>query len=231
MCERCTIFKSAFGLQVHCLQESLPRTWIQQTFKSAKIDKTSLEDEHDTEADYSGSFSATNSAPQQLGPTPPGTWYSPTVTAKERKFTGSNATFAVVPTYNPNTLLNWSDMVAFGSEAIQPPATTKGLEADVPYSILVTIMKNEDILDALMLNCPDFPTPFALVASCKTAKCAFERLSQGIIKAMLRKMSQELRYLTVALIGINRYQIANSRSIKTLMETGLSLEPKPLRSP
>lgn len=45
---------------------------------------------------------------------------------------------------------------------------------------------------------------------------------------MLRKMSQELRYLTVALIGINRYQIANSRSIKKLMETGLSLEPKPL---
>lgn len=144
--------------KIHCVQESLPRTWIQHTFKSAKIDKTSLEDEHDTEADYSGSFGATNSAPQQLGPTPPGTWYSPTVTAKERKFTGSNATFAAVPTYNPNTLLNWSDVVAFGSEAIQPPATTKRLEADVPHSILVTIITNKDILNALMPNCPDFPT-------------------------------------------------------------------------
>ena len=89
-------------------------------------------------------------------------------------------------------------------------------------------MEHVDVLDMLMLNCPDFPTLLALMASCKTAKRAFEQHSQGIIMAMLKTMPQELQYLTVALIGINGCNIETSYSIKRNMEIWLGKGPKPL---
>lgn len=141
------------------------------------------------------------------------------------------APFSKVPVSGPNTRVKWSDVVTFGSEALQARATTtRSLKTKVakPFSILHSIIKHEDILDLLMLNCPDFPTLFALVVSCKATKQAFERHSQGIIRATLDKMPQELRHLTVALIGINGSRIEDSRSIKTLMKTWLGLGPKPL---
>ena len=89
-------------------------------------------------------------------------------------------------------------------------------------------MDHVDILYVLMLNCPDFPTLLALVASCKTAKRAFNQHPQGIIKAMLDTMPQELQYLTVALIGINGCNISTSHSIKKNMEIWLGKGQKPL---
>ena len=94
--------------------------------------------------------------------------------------------------------------------------------------LLASIIEHADILHSLLQNCPDFPTLFALVTTCKTTKRAFEQHPQGIIKAMLSTMSQELQYLTVALIGINGSYAGSSRAIRKLMETWLSYGPKPL---
>ena len=119
-------------------------------------------------------------------------------------------------------------MAAFGSEEVRPLSSLDKPKISAARSVLALIMEHVDILDMLMLNCPDFPTLLALVASCKTAKRAFERHSQGIIKAMLETMPQELQYLTVALIGINGCNIETSYSIKRNMEIWLGKGPKPL---
>ena len=123
----------------------------------------------------------------------------------------------------------WSEVAAFGSKAFQSSSTTANPNDPAPRSALALIMEHVDILDMLMLNCPDFPTLLALVSSCKTAKRAFEQRPQGIIKAMLETMPQELQYLTVALIGINECNIGTSYSIKKNMEIWLGKRPKPLR--
>ena len=121
-------------------------------------------------------------------------------------------------------------MAAFGSETVQPSSSADAPKNQNPAtrSVLALIMEHEDILDILMLNCPDFPTLLALVASCKTAKRAFEQHPQGIIKAMLDTMPQELQYLTVALIGINGSNIPTSKSVKKNMEIWLGKRRKPL---
>lgn len=228
MCERCTIFKGVFGSR-DPLPPRIASLDVDSTVALAlKIDKSSVGDVHGTELNPLGPSDITNSVALPFDPTSAGTQTSTILAPQEKKVTGSSAIFRALPTNDPNSRLKWSDVVVLGSEALQSPATAKAPEVTVPYSVLVAIMTKEDILDTLMLNCPDFPTLFSLVASCKTAKCTFERHSQGIINAMLRKIPQELRYLTIALIGINGSQIENSRSIKTLMETWLGMEPKPL---
>ena len=98
----------------------------------------------------------------------------------------------------------------------------------VSFSVLHAMMKVTDIIDVLMLNCPDFSTLFSLVVSCKTAKRTFEDHSQGIIKAMLERMPEELQHMTVALIAFNNSRTRNPRSIKWLMKTWLTIEPMPV---
>lgn len=112
---------------------------------------------------------------------------------------------------------------------MQPSSATAALREPGPPSVLALIIEHVDILDVLMRNCPDFGTLLALVTSCKTAKLSFESHPQGIIKAMLETMPQELQYLTVALIGINGCNIETSYSIRKNMEIWLGMGPKPLR--
>ena len=119
----------------------------------------------------------------------------------------------------------WSDLARLGSQ--KAPATAKRRNVS-SRSVLGYIMGHAHILDALMLNCPDFSTLFALVTSCQTAKRAFEHHPAGIIKAMLQTMPQELQYLTTALIGINGCPIGHSRFIRRHMEIWLGMGPKPL---
>ena len=126
----------------------------------------------------------------------------------------------------PYTSAKCSDTVALGSEGVQPETTANDGTDKIPRTILDSIMRDPDILHVLMSNCPDFSTLLALVTSCKAAQCAFEQYPQGIIKAMLSAMSQELRYLTVALIGINGSYAGSFRSIETLMETWLGRRAK-----
>ena len=123
-----------------------------------------------------------------------------------------------------HTSAKWSDVVAFGSK----PGRQKDFTAHTGPNILASIMKHPDILHTLMLNCPDFLTLFALVTSCKTAKRAFEHYPQGVIKAMLSRLPQELQHLTIALIGINGSNLRRYGAIKDLMETWLGKGPKPL---
>ena len=120
-------------------------------------------------------------------------------------------------------------MAAFDSKAVKSSSATASPKDPAPRSVLALIMEHVDILDVLMLNCPDFSTLLALMASCKTAKRAFEQHPQGIIKAMLKIMPSELRYLTIALIGINGCSIENAHSIKKNMVVWLGKGPKPLR--
>lgn len=124
----------------------------------------------------------------------------------------------------------WSEVAALGFKARQPssPAAVPALRDPAPCSVLALIMKHMDLLDVLMLNCPDFPTLLALLYSCKTAKRVFDEHPQGIIKAVLRTMPQELQYLTVALIGINGCDIRTFDSTKKSMEIWLGKRPKPL---
>ena len=133
-----------------------------------------------------------------------------------------------VPSPSPSVSPKWSNAAALGVTAWETKTVTS-LENSVPRSILISIMEHADILDALMLNCPDFPTLFALVASCRTAKRAFEQHPAGIIMATLKTMPEELQYLTVALIGINGNSLGTSGKIKAAMETWLGKGPKPLR--
>ena len=123
-----------------------------------------------------------------------------------------------------HTSAKWSDVVTYGSN----PAPPKNLAADRGQIIITSIMEHTDLLHTLMLNCPDFSTLFTLVTSCKTAKDAFEQHPQGVIKAMLSKMPQELQHLTIALIGINGSSMWSKGAIKDLMETWLGKGPKPL---
>ena len=126
--------------------------------------------------------------------------------------------------------VTWSTVVALGSRAFPPRTALSAVDLEVtaPYSILLAIIQHEDILDSLLQNCPDFPTLFALVDSCNPTRYAFGRHSKGIINAVLKHMPQELRHLTVALIGINGSKIGDSSSIKKVMETWLGMELKPL---
>ena len=100
----------------------------------------------------------------------------------------------------------------------------------VPFSVLHAIIEETDILDVLLLNCPDFPTLFNLVASCSAAKNAFERHSQGIINAMLKKLPGELQYLTLALIAFNDFRPGSPESIRELMKTWLDVKLSPTRA-
>lgn len=121
-----------------------------------------------------------------------------------------------------------SDVAVFDSKAIQPTLAPAHRENPLPRSVLASIMEYPDLLDVLMLNCPDFQTLLALVTSCKTAKRVFEKRPIGIIKEMLKTMPQELQDLTIALIGINGRDISTSRSIKRHMKIWLGMKPKPL---
>lgn len=228
MCERCTIIECAFGSREPLPPKIASLDVKPTTSPATENDKPNLRDEHDTDVKAVGSSAATTSASQPSTSTSPEIYNSTVVTSQEKSVTRRNAMSSALPTSGPDIHVQWSDVAAIGSKALQPRAIKKDLEITMPYSILVAIMKNVDILDELMLSCPDFPTLFSFVASCKTAKCAFERHSQGIVKVMLRRLPQELRYLTVALIGINDSQISNLESIKALMETWLGMGPRPL---
>ena len=106
---------------------------------------------------------------------------------------------------------------------------SEALRNVAPRSILASVMGHADILDVLLLNCPDFTTLLALVTTCKTAKRAFEHHSQGIIKAMLSRMPQELQHLTIALIGINGAPAGDTREIRKLTGIWLGMGRKPLK--
>lgn len=193
----------------------------------AKVDVRGLRNEQDTGVESLGPSDAVISA-QQLSASKSTASCTLTVVApKQIPITALDAKFSA--THGLKAHVKWSDVAALGSEAFRLRATTKHPIVTVPFNIFLAIMKNADILDVLMLNCPDFPTLFALVASCTTAKLTFERHSQGIINAMLNRMPQELRSLTVALIGINGSQIASSVSTRTLMEIWLGPGSKPLK--
>ena len=125
--------------------------------------------------------------------------------------------------------LKWSEVAAFDSKAVKSSSATASPRDPAPRSVLALIMEHVDILDVLMLNCPDFATLLALMSSCKTAKGAFEQHPQGIIKAMLDTMPTEIQYLTVALIGIYGCNIESAFSIRRNMEIWLGKGPKPLR--
>lgn len=98
----------------------------------------------------------------------------------------------------------------------------------VPFSILHAMMKVTDVIDVLMLNCPDFSTLFSLVVSCKVAKNTFEDHSHGIIRATLEKMPEEIQHMIVALIAFSNSPTQTPRSIKRLMQTWLTIEPMPV---
>lgn len=192
----------------------------------AGVDELASRDEQDTDVESSGPSGAATSVQQLSAFTSNGNCNLTVSAPKQILITELDATFSA--TFGLKVHVKWSDVAALGSEAFRLRATTKDPNVAVPFNILLAIMNNADIFDVLMLNCPDFPTLFALVASCTTAKLTFVRHSQGIIKAMLNRMPQELRFLTVALIGINGSQITSSVSILTLMKTWLGPGSKPL---
>ena len=99
---------------------------------------------------------------------------------------------------------------------------------NTPFSILRAIMDATDILDALMLNCSDFPSLFTLVVLCKAGKKAFEHNSQHIINAVLMNMPKEFRHLTLALIAFNNGRPGTKQSRKKLMRTWLTTKPMPV---
>lgn len=139
------------------------------------------------------------------------------------------------------TAVKWSDVVARGSEALQPantssdsvrsqvpePKTVETTEVSESFSTLRAIIEVTDILDALMLNCPDFSTLFSLAVSCKAASKAFEDHPQGIINVMLNRMPEEFQHMTSALIAFKESHSRNPRSIRKLMQTWLIVEPMP----
>ncbi len=226
-CERCTVIECAFGSRDPLPPRIVSLDEDPTQSLAREVDNTSSRDEHDADTKSLASSGTATSALQPSGSTISSTCNSTFVNPLERAAAGLSATSSNVPTDGPNAHVERSDMAASGSEAFQPKATADDPEIATPSTILVKILKNVDVLDALMLNCPDFPTLFALVASCKAAKLNFENHSQGIIKGVLRKMPQELRYLTVALIEIDGSKIDQSESIKKLMRTWLRTEPKP----
>lgn len=187
-----------------------------------ELDQLGPRNNHGIDAVYVRLSSAGTSVQQLCVSTCTGIRESTITSPRQGSISKPDATLSAVSARSPRIHVNWSDVAALGSEAFRLRAIT------VPFDILPAITRNADVLDALMLNCPDFPTLFALVATCNTAKCAFERHSQGIIRAMLNRMPQELRYLTVALIGVNGSKIVNSDSIKTLMRIWLGLGSQPL---
>ena len=226
MLQRSTTIEGAFGSRdplpprVASLDEELTIS------HDLEVDEMGPGEEQDTDVESSGPSGAATSVQQLSASTSTGNCNLTVSAPKQTSITELDATFSA--TLGLKVHVKWSDVVTLGSEAFRLRATTKDPDVTVPFDILLAIMKNADIFDVLMLNCPDFPTLFVLVASCTTAKLTFERHSQGIIKAMLNRMPQELRFLTVALIGINGSQIASSVSIKTLMETWLGPGSKPL---
>ena len=139
----------------------------------------------------------------------------------------SSAMSSTVPTPSSDANANWPALAASQLQALQRTSGTAAFRHTKP-SVLASILEHADILDTLLLNFPDYPTLFAFVISCKTAKRAFEHHPQGIIKAILNTMPQELRYLTVALIGINGSQMETSQSIQRAMKIWLGKGPKPL---
>ncbi|CAD6592390.1 MAG: hypothetical protein ASARMPRED_006247 [Alectoria sarmentosa] len=230
MCERCTIIECAFGSRDPLPPRIASLDADYHNPPAIEVEEAKPKGVHHNRANHLGSPGDTTPALQTSASTSSGTCNSALVILQRGEAVGPSATTAAAPASAPSAHVKWSDVVDLGSEAFQPRAISSpgDFAVAMPYSILLTITKNADILDALLLNCPDFATLFALVASCHTAKNAFERHPQGIIKAMLGRMPQELQYLTVALIGMNGTQVGDSESIKTLMETWLGMGPKPL---
>ena len=230
MCERCTTIECAFGSRDPLPPRIASLDAEHRNSLAIEVEEMRTKDEHPNRANHLGSPGVTTPVLQPSASTSSGTCNSAVVILQKGDIVEPSATTVAAPSSGPSANVRWSDVVDLGSEAFQPRAISPpgDFAVAMPYSILLTITKNADILDALLLNCPDFATLFALVASCHTAKNAFERHSQGILKAMLGRMPQELQYLTVALIGINGSQVGDSESIKTLMETWLGMGPKPL---
>ena len=250
MCERCTIIESAFGLR-DPLPPRVASLDAGNTIPSAEEDNDGhllpIKDERNSlspasppsindsnsESDSSSSNNNNNNNSDE------NSMNSNNTSNVHSNVNSNNNTYSIQPTHATGDFLavstsgtpicpKRSDVADLASEAVEPSSTTAKLE-DPNTSVLSLIMEHVDILDMLMLNCPDFPTLLALVASCKTAKRAFEEHPQGIIKAILETMPQELQYLTVALIGINGCNIETSYSIKKNMEIWLGKGPKPSR--
>ena len=233
MCDRCTIIECAFGSR-----DPLPPRIASLDVKppispDTNWNQTNASGEDDKGVNSLGPSVRVKSVLQPSASTLSGIYDSLVVTPQNNPLAQPNPISLTFPRRSPagsDTGTKWSDVTAFGSRAVQRANTnaTTDLKNELPPSVLASMMEYRDLLDALMLNCPDFPTLYALVASCRTAKRAFEHHPQGVIKAMLRRMPQEMENLTVALIGINGTQIGTSRSIKTNMEIWLGNGPKPL---
>ena len=233
MCDRCTIIECAFGSR-DPLPPRIASLDVKPSISPAtNWHQTNASGEDDKDVNSLGPSVRVKSVLQPSASTLSRIYDSLIVTPQNKTSTQPNPISLTFPRCSPagsDTGTKWSDVVAFGSRAVQRANTnaTTDLKNERPPSVLASMMEYRDLLDALMLNCPDFPTLYALVASCRTAKRAFEDHPQGVIKAMLRTMPQEMENLTVALIGINGTQIGTSRSIKTNMEIWLGNGPKPL---
>ena len=141
-----------------------------------------------------------------------------------------------------DTAVKWPMVVAIRSKTLQTKNAFSALKkprvskcedvktpgVNTPFGILRAIMDATDILDALMLNCPDFPTLFTLVVLCKAGKKAFEHHSQHIINAVLMNMSKEYRHLTLALIAFKNARLGTRKTTNELMRTWLTTEPMPV---
>ena len=212
----CINIESAFG----------SRDPLAPEVASLDVESTASPTARATQTDFAPAFSTTTTTIPTLSGT-----HDSIVTMTQDKIvispTSAGKEPSVVPAPGFSPCPDYSKVVAFGSKALQPTATRNRLPTISPRNILSSILEHEDILYTLMLNCPNFATLFALVTTCKKAKCAFEQHPHGIIKAMLDTMSQELQHLTVALMEINGTRLGTSRSIKSNMEAWLGLAPKP----
>ena len=141
-----------------------------------------------------------------------------------------------------DTAVKWPMVVAIRSKTFQTKNAFSALKkprvskcedvktpgVNTPFGILRAIMDAKDILDALMLNCPDFPTLFTLVVLCKAGEKAFEHHSQHIINAVLMNMSKEYRHLTLALTAFKNARLGTRKTTNELMRTWLTTEPMPV---
>ena len=126
-------------------------------------------------------------------------------------------TFQIKNAFNTLTKPRVSECEGVKTPALNPP-----------FSILRAIMDASDVLDALMLNCSDFPSLFTLVVLCKAGKRAFEHNSQHIINAVLMNMPKEFRHLTLALIAFKNGRPGTKNSREKLMRTWLTTKPLPV---
>lgn len=87
----------------------------------------------------------------------------PLPTPQEKIVTGLGASCSNLPTVGSNAHVKSSDVIAFGSKALQPRVTTKDPKVASTYIFLVQITKNEGILDVLILNCQT-SQPFSVLS-------------------------------------------------------------------